>query len=79
MQRTVTPVKMVIVEWKCSQCSNGMMCSDSSAYLAHPAQYPHICKFCGHKELLEERFPYMSYRLNSEEGHEIYRQAYEYG
>ena len=81
MQRVVTPVKMVIVECKCDQCNKGMMSIDLFEFepIKYTAEYPHVCNFCGEKKILEDRYPYLSYRLGNEEGREIYRQVYEYG
>jgi hypothetical protein len=57
------PVRVVKIVYQCPACMTGHMISTGAVLTTYPAQYPHICDYCGAPEtFVGEQYPKIEYR-----------------
>jgi len=46
----------------CEHCDEGQMMATGMVLTSFPAQYPHVCDDCGHKETYKNSYPFIKYK-----------------
>lgn len=64
MGERLKEVKTYRVDYVCDVCEEGRMKRDGGIVLmSEPPQYPHVCDKCGARQLFENSYPYITYRV----------------
>lgn len=54
----VANAQLILVEYVCDECQQGLMRPNGVMLMSNPPQYPHQCTNCGSTKVFYNQYPY---------------------